>query len=473
MPATTKASGPPSPVDPRSCAAVEVQAAYRHRMIQASCLRRPRARYLIGAGPGADAPAPVAEGEAANHVLIESSAGGFTIQVLAGMTGEVSREGQAVSLDRWVEEHGRSFACHTGDQIQLRHGEMRFSISGAGSAPAPRQLAPRLIAGWRWREQKYTAGTAMVLALVVQAAFMLPPDPRALVLARLGSDVRLLPFRLIPPEPPPTSGAGPALPGTGRQAGAAGAPAAPAPGKRLRSRDRDPRRPPAVPSSSRSASESRIEIRSAGVLGIFSAAPDSPLNLLLGPESSLGADPDQVLRGLVRGPGAGSPGAGGLGVAGTGAGPDLGTIGGCGALGGGVDCTGGPHRRDYGRFAGSLPGRRTIAPQLVPGAPTVRGSLDRDVVRRVVRLHLNEIRFCYQKELAARPELSGRVVLNFTIAGDGRVAAALVQSSSLGNPRVELCLVQAIRRWAFPQPAGGGLVIATYPFNFVAAGSGW
>jgi TonB family protein len=61
-------------------------------------------------------------------------------------------------------------------------------------------------------------------------------------------------------------------------------------------------------------------------------------------------------------------------------------------------------------------------------------------------------------------------VLNFTIASDGGVAAALLASSTLGHPRAERCLVEAVRRWTFPQPAGAGLVIATYPFTFTAAG---
>jgi hypothetical protein len=40
----------------------------------------------------------------------------------------------------------------------------------------------------------------------------------------------------------------------------------------------------------------------------------------------------------------------------------------------------------------------------------------------------------------------------------------------MNSPRVESCLVGAVRRWEFPKPTGGGLVIATYPFTFMAAG---
>ena len=36
----------------------------------------------------------------------------------------------------------------------------------------------------------------------------------------------------------------------------------------------------------------------------------------------------------------------------------------------------------------------------------------------------------------------------------------------LGNPAAENCIAQAVRRWTFPQPKGGGIVIVSYPFVF-------
>jgi hypothetical protein len=35
---------------------------------------------------------------------------------------------------------------------------------------------------------------------------------------------------------------------------------------------------------------------------------------------------------------------------------------------------------------------------------------------------------------------------------------------------VESCIVAATRRWAFPQPRGGGLVTVSYPFQLAPAG---
>jgi len=99
------------------------------------------------------------------------------------------------------------------------------------------------------------------------------------------------------------------------------------------------------------------------------------------------------------------------------------------------------------------------------GAPTgVRGSLDKEIIRRIIRRHINEVKDCYEQELASNPTLAGKVMVNFTIAGSGDVIASSLHSSTMNDPRVENCTVQAVRRWQFPKPLGGGSVTVTYPF---------
>src|SRR3954462_13008109 len=41
----------------------------------------------------------------------------------------------------------------------------------------------------------------------------------------------------------------------------------------------------------------------------------------------------------------------------------------------------------------------------------------------------------------------------------------------MGNARVENCTVQAVRRWEFPKPMGGGIVIVSYPFVLTPSGA--
>ena len=61
--------------------------------------------------------------------------------------------------------------------------------------------------------------------------------------------------------------------------------------------------------------------------------------------------------------------------------------------------------------------------------------------------------------------------MGFTIAGTGHVLAALVRESSVGSLPVERFIVEAVRRWEFPKPENGGLVVVHYPFVLVAAGT--
>ena len=95
----------------------------------------------------------------------------------------------------------------------------------------------------------------------------------------------------------------------------------------------------------------------------------------------------------------------------------------------------------------------------------MQGSLDREIIRRVVRQHRGEIKFCYEGELQKNKGLEGRVTVRFTISATGSVVSAVVKESTLNNAAVERCMTDKIRRWIFPEPKGGGIVMVNYPFN--------
>ncbi len=110
--------------------------------------------------------------------------------------------------------------------------------------------------------------------------------------------------------------------------------------------------------------------------------------------------------------------------------------------------------------------------EIAPPPPVVRvvGSLDKSIIRRVIRTHLNEVRFCYEKELMKAAALSGRITTRFTIGATGAVVSSGIEASTLGNPAVEACVAAAVRRWDFPRPEGG-VVVVSYPFVLKAAGA--
>jgi TonB family protein len=104
------------------------------------------------------------------------------------------------------------------------------------------------------------------------------------------------------------------------------------------------------------------------------------------------------------------------------------------------------------------------------GEPEVGGGLTKEIIRRVIRSHIHEIRYCYERELSKDPNLYGKIVVKFTILPSGNVHQAGIKSSTMGNENVESCILARVARWTFPKPYKGASVIVSYPFLFKAAG---
>jgi len=56
-----------------------------------------------------------------------------------------------------------------------------------------------------------------------------------------------------------------------------------------------------------------------------------------------------------------------------------------------------------------------------------------------------------------------------TLAPTGQVVVCRIQESTVKDAEVEPCMTQAVRRWPFPRPRGGGIGIVSLPL--VLAGS--
>ncbi|MFT5355331.1 MAG: hypothetical protein ACI9KE_002550 [Polyangiales bacterium] len=106
----------------------------------------------------------------------------------------------------------------------------------------------------------------------------------------------------------------------------------------------------------------------------------------------------------------------------------------------------------------------SLSPQIGGAAPVVRGSLSRHVIRAVINRHINEVRFCYEQALSSEPSLQGRLMMRFIIAPNGAVSSATAIEVPVGFEGIGRCVQGAFRRWTFPEPAGGGIVIVNYPF---------
>lgn len=150
--------------------------------------------------------------------------------------------------------------------------------------------------------------------------------------------------------------------------------------------------------------------------------------------------------------GGGGYGVGGLGLVTDGSKPQPGTIG-----------LGNTGLIQYGGGgAGFAEGK--VIPKVRQSKAKIEGALDHDIVKRIVRAHINEVRYCYKLGLEKHPNLKGRIVVNYTIASDGTVKSAKLASSTLTESETPACIVKAMKRWKYPKPRGGGEVTVGYPF---------
>ena len=104
----------------------------------------------------------------------------------------------------------------------------------------------------------------------------------------------------------------------------------------------------------------------------------------------------------------------------------------------------------------------------IPSETVVLGSMDPDVIRRILRDHIPFFRSCYQKELDRNTgrDISGTIRLDFTIGASGHVANAGVDGRSGLPSNVKRCAIGVLRGIKFPRPMGGGTVDVKQPFNF-------
>jgi len=99
----------------------------------------------------------------------------------------------------------------------------------------------------------------------------------------------------------------------------------------------------------------------------------------------------------------------------------------------------------------------------------VRGHLSREAIAKVVRKHLREIQYCYEKNLLLNSKLAGKLIMEWTITISGSVSVVKTKSNTMATPAVAMCISAKIKRWKFPRPKGG-IVVVSYPFIFNSIG---
>jgi hypothetical protein len=92
--------------------------------------------------------------------------------------------------------------------------------------------------------------------------------------------------------------------------------------------------------------------------------------------------------------------------------------------------------------------------------------LSREQILKVINNNVGKIQACYERGLRDDPSIAGRVQVAWTIAPSGEVVGTRVQTSTLGAPAVERCILEKIELWHFPASKGRSQVV--FPFSFAA-----
>lgn len=87
------------------------------------------------------------------------------------------------------------------------------------------------------------------------------------------------------------------------------------------------------------------------------------------------------------------------------------------------------------------------------------GTLDKGSVARVFRRRASAFRACYERRLKVNPNLSGKIIITFTIGTVGRITNIKVAKNSTGDSAVGSCIIGKVRGWRFSPPQKGAVTM--------------
>ena len=94
--------------------------------------------------------------------------------------------------------------------------------------------------------------------------------------------------------------------------------------------------------------------------------------------------------------------------------------------------------------------------------------IDKRDVDRAVKVRMDKIRECYQRELRRQPTLAGEILVSFVVQRDGTVGTATIKKSTINNAAVESCVRAQFFLMKFNVPAGNQTIDVNYPIVFAS-----
>ena len=131
---------------------------------------------------------------------------------------------------------------------------------------------------------------------------------------------------------------------------------------------------------------------------------------------------------------------------------------------------GNDYKGSYDRSTGAkgLSSKRGIDTTFIEPKTVVLGSMDPEVLRKILQEYLPQFRHCYQQELEADNEdLEGIIDLKFRITKSGKASRIKVKPKDASfSKRGTNCMAGVLKLIKFPKPKGGGVVDVRQPLNF-------
>lgn len=115
-----------------------------------------------------------------------------------------------------------------------------------------------------------------------------------------------------------------------------------------------------------------------------------------------------------------------------------------------------------------LSGRKGRDTAYIQTKTVVLGSMDPELLRKILQQYLPQFRHCYQQELVYNSEdIKGIVDLNFEISGGGKVGNISIKAKdSRFSKKGTNCMADVLAIIDFPKPKGGGRVAVRQPLSF-------
>ncbi len=98
---------------------------------------------------------------------------------------------------------------------------------------------------------------------------------------------------------------------------------------------------------------------------------------------------------------------------------------------------------------------------------SMKEGVDKEDIRSVMRQAMPQVKKCYVEALKHRPNLEGKLVLEWKVRDKGIVEEAKVINHF--DEKVENCILANSKTWIFPAPPSDQFMLIRYPFVFTTA----